>query len=480
MRFPKITAPEIFARYPFWMAAFVTVGVFLLYAGTLVPEVGWGDSAELSLVAYQLGLTHPPGYPLHTMLGKVATMFFAEPAIGTNILSAICTGLAAGALSRILFDLTARAMISIAVPVVFAVLPNIWEMAVVTEVYNVNILFLALAIWCFLRAEQTRFSKYLLPSAVLFGLSLGTYQANLLLLPAFLLVLWIRSPERSASGKMVLFCSVVCALWLLFAGYSVIRSRAALAFTYPLNSFQEIAAYVSGANLSPPFPQNLAHYVNRTLEHGRLFSENFLYLPIPIGLLGAVVLFGHKRATALFLALLFLTNYLFFSYYAVSDYFTMPTPSYFIFSIFVGYGLAFLAQRGSAGGQAIEYAGVAACVLLVGAQLFLQFPARFERSNTIPVTNLILPALEAFPPDAIIISRWERYAPMLYFQQTRDLRKDVTLAISSDYLAQIHVYSNGMPGSQILIDNRDKELTEKYRLKHYYRRWYLIVAPAGE
>lgn len=477
MRFLRILLDETFVKYPLSMGVFVSVGVFLLYAGTLVPEVGWGDSAELSLVAYQLGLSHPPGYPFYAILGKAMTMLFSEPAIGTNLLSAVCTSLAAGVMSMILFDLTARAMISIAIPVLFSVLPNIWEMAVVTEVYNVNIFFLGVSIYLFLKAEQSDFSKYLLPSAVLFGLSLGIYQANLLLLPVFLLVLWVRSPGNRVVGRLLLFCSIVGIIWILFAGYAVIRSRAALAINYPLNSLQEIVTYVTGANLSPPFPKDPAHYVNRTLEHARVFSKNFLYLPIPFGLLGAVALFSNRRTPALFLTFLFAVNYLFFSYYAVSDYLTMPTPSYFIFSIFIGCGLAFLFRRWSTGNRTAEYAGVAVCILLVGAQLFLQFPARFERSNTIPVTNLIIPALEAFPQDAVVISRWERFTPMLYFQQTRDLRTDVTLVVSDNYLAQIDAYYNEMPDSRILIDNQDRELTEKYRIERFHRRWFLIIAP---
>ena len=35
-----------------------------LYALTIAPEIGSGDSAELSLQAWQLGATHPPGYPV--------------------------------------------------------------------------------------------------------------------------------------------------------------------------------------------------------------------------------------------------------------------------------------------------------------------------------------------------------------------------------------------------------------------------------
>ena len=45
-----------------------------MYLATLVPEVDCGDCAELSLQAYQLGVTHRPGYPLHTVLAKALTL----------------------------------------------------------------------------------------------------------------------------------------------------------------------------------------------------------------------------------------------------------------------------------------------------------------------------------------------------------------------------------------------------------------------
>ena len=67
---------QILDAKPFLMAILSAVITFMLYLLTLVPEVGWGDSAELSLVAYQLGLTHPPGYPLHSILGKLVSVFF--------------------------------------------------------------------------------------------------------------------------------------------------------------------------------------------------------------------------------------------------------------------------------------------------------------------------------------------------------------------------------------------------------------------
>lgn len=462
---------------PLSMFTLVTTATFILYLGTLIPEVGWGDSAELSLVAYQFGLTHPPGYPLYTILGKLISIFFADPAIGMNLLGAICTSLTAGLMSLFLYELTAMPLIALSVPVLFATLPNIWDMAVVAEVYNVNILFLGISFYLFVRAEQSQFEKYFIPSAILFGLSLGTYQANLLLLPAFLLIVFIRSPREKILGRLFAFCSITGLIWLVFIGYSVVRSHATLAINYSLNSFREILAYITGVSLRPSYPKALTFYIGRTIQHANLFSKNFLYLPIPIGVLGAFAFFKQRRIAGLFLVFIFLINYLFFSYYAVSDYFTMPTPAYFIFCLWVGCGVAATGQWLKNHENIWKTISLALCLLVIGGQLISQLPERYALSNTRPVTDLIVPTLIAFPKDAIVISRWERYAPMLYFQQVRKMRGDVTLVVSYDYLNQINLLTLQAPGRPILIDNNDKMLKESYQIKHFQRRWFLIVAP---
>ncbi|RPI67958.1 MAG: hypothetical protein EHM38_09090 [Geobacteraceae bacterium] len=100
-----------------------------------------------------------------------------------------------------------------------------------------------------------------------------------------------------------------------------------------------------------------------------------------------------------------------------------------------------------------------------------------ERSNTFPVTELVLFALDEFPEDAIVISRWERYAPMLYFQQVYKVREDVTLVVSNEFLDQINEYSLRFPDRALLIDNKSDVLVEEYTIKRYFRRWFLIVAP---
>lgn len=462
---------------PIAAAVIPAVGALALYLRTLIWEAGWGDSAELALASYQLGLTHPPGYPLYTLLGKLASLFFADPAVGVNLLSAVCTALAVGVMSLTIRELTHSPLIAISTPLLFAVLPNIWDMAVVAEVYNVNILFVGCSLYFFIRAVRSQFAKFVPLSALFFGLSLGTYQANLLLLPAFLLALLIALPRRRLSRSLLVFVSLVAVLWLAFLFYTILRSYAPVVTRGPLDTFDKALVYISGAELRPGFPADVRFYVQRLQEHTRLFAGNFLYLAVPFGMLGAGALFKERRYIAIFLLAIFLINFLFFSFYAVSDYFTMPTPSYYVFAIWVGYGLAALSRVRVAHEKALEFASLVFCMALIAALVRGQLSARLDRSNAAEVTELVLFALKESPQNAIVISRWERYAPMLYFQQVYKVREDVTLVVSDDFMNQIMDYSRRFPERPILIDNHSDALVEKYKVRRYFRRWFLLESP---
>ena len=44
---------------------------FAIYARSVFPSVPGGDSGEMITIADQLGVPHPPGYPLYTMLAHL-------------------------------------------------------------------------------------------------------------------------------------------------------------------------------------------------------------------------------------------------------------------------------------------------------------------------------------------------------------------------------------------------------------------------
>lgn len=80
-------------RWPGRVAA-VILGVWSLL--TMARGLMWFDTGELALVAYELGLGHPPGQPLYTLLaGLCARIPGVDALVGMNALSAICAGLCA-------------------------------------------------------------------------------------------------------------------------------------------------------------------------------------------------------------------------------------------------------------------------------------------------------------------------------------------------------------------------------------------------
>ena len=64
---------------PLLLCPLIAIGLFIisltLYLTTLAPSVVtlFDDSLEFQLVTYQLGIAHPTGYPLYTILGKLFT-----------------------------------------------------------------------------------------------------------------------------------------------------------------------------------------------------------------------------------------------------------------------------------------------------------------------------------------------------------------------------------------------------------------------
>ena len=49
----------------------ISIVAFIVYVRTLCPTVDFIDSGELATVAYTLGIAHPTGYPLFTLVGWI-------------------------------------------------------------------------------------------------------------------------------------------------------------------------------------------------------------------------------------------------------------------------------------------------------------------------------------------------------------------------------------------------------------------------
>ena len=71
---------------------------FCVYTTTMCRSVGYTDSGELAAVVCTLGIAHPTGYPLFTLLGRCSMMIPSslEEILRLNIFTAFLTAIAVG------------------------------------------------------------------------------------------------------------------------------------------------------------------------------------------------------------------------------------------------------------------------------------------------------------------------------------------------------------------------------------------------
>ena len=73
------------------------LAVFIIYLQTIATTVGFIDSGELATVPYILGIAHPTGYPLWTLVTHIFSLLpiAKEEIVRLNIFSALATSSAA-------------------------------------------------------------------------------------------------------------------------------------------------------------------------------------------------------------------------------------------------------------------------------------------------------------------------------------------------------------------------------------------------
>lgn len=128
------------------VAALAALTAFAVYVFTLHPSVPAGDSGELITAAWTLGVAHPPGYPLYTLLAHAfaSLLPWGEVAFRMNLLSAILHAITVGVVAMTLLTLRAGTAGALAGALALAFAGPFWKYALVAEVFPLNSLFAAL------------------------------------------------------------------------------------------------------------------------------------------------------------------------------------------------------------------------------------------------------------------------------------------------------------------------------------------------
>ncbi|XP_078426756.1 transmembrane protein 260 isoform X2 [Cetorhinus maximus] len=121
-------------------------GLSAVYLRTLHRSVPGGDSGELVTAACELGVAHPPGYPLFTLLARLAMTIIplGSPVFRVNVLNAIL----GTATASLLFETAGRLSDSYSGGILAAGLFSFsrlaWQWSVAAEVFTLNNFFVSL------------------------------------------------------------------------------------------------------------------------------------------------------------------------------------------------------------------------------------------------------------------------------------------------------------------------------------------------
>ena len=205
--------------WAFWVAGLATLAV---YFWTLAPTVTLEDSGELAVASDYLGVPHPPGYPIWTLITWLFQLAFhwvkynghPNPAWSVGLASAVAgagaCGLLALLISRSGADLLDRAVAGgrfagragrllcaaagVGGGLLLAFSPVLWSQSVIVEVYALNALFqMGVVLLIYMWMQRPERSDWLWWASFLFGLGLTNHQTllflalALLMAPAFVL-----------------------------------------------------------------------------------------------------------------------------------------------------------------------------------------------------------------------------------------------------------------------------------------------------
>src|SRR3954467_8922595 len=126
-----------------WLqAGLVAAVLFALYALTAPRTVALEDDGLFILSSYFLGIEHPPGYPLFTLVGHLFSRLpFGSVAYRVHLASALFGALSCGAAGLCARAVSGRSLAAYVSALGLGLSPVFWSQAIIAEVYTLNTFF---------------------------------------------------------------------------------------------------------------------------------------------------------------------------------------------------------------------------------------------------------------------------------------------------------------------------------------------------
>lgn len=442
-------------------AGIVSLICFVVYCFTLSPDVGFTDSGELAAVCTTLGVAHPTGYPLYTILGYLWTLLPLpfSPVFKLNIFAAFCTALSAGLLywniqllltlvqktkqasknkKTILvqesFDDKKITVIAATTSLLYGFSSIIWHQSSGNEVYSLQLVLFTVIIGLFLRAmivPDGERKRALMIWALTLGLGFGNHGTTILLAPAMLFMFFKRPNEglvfTSNRFREIVYLALPFLIGLSVWMYLPLRSASLPDFNWGEvhRSWDKFWYHASGKQFQ-------IWMFNGSFSKN--FQEFFKELHLQFGIIGLPFMvigftqFWKRDKTLGTFALLLVLGCLFYSFnYGIHDiepYFALAVIGLLFFTAFGFVWFFGLLEKKQLSNAIIL--GIMCVVPLFNVVLNYQEANKSEDSVVAEYTQTMVQKL---PKNTLIISaQWDYWCSSFWYKQScENLRPDIVL-----------------------------------------------------
>lgn len=468
--------------------------VVALYYRTMAPGLTFVDSGELATVATRLGIAHPTGYPLFTLLGWIVThlSFGPEAITRLNLMAAFCCAAAASLFYTLFLHLlTATRPLEESAEKYAWLLPSaafsgalllafsetFWSQAVAVEVYSLHLLLVSIVLLTFFRAllpageGAVLVARYWSLFAFALGLSFANHMTTILLGPGLLYLYFAMNGRRKAAWTRIGRMSPFFLLGLSPYVYLPVRASEGPSFNWGAPAtLERFLWHVSGK-------QYRVWIFSSTEAAGKQFQyfisslpSEFAYIGLVLALIGVIVVFREKRKLFWGTIIFFVTCVGYSINYDIHDIDSYFLLAYICVSVWATFGIGVIIRWlvGRWDGPRVLWQSFA--VGLVLPTLIFNF-SRVDQSKNRLVEDYTRDMFVSLAPNALVLSyQWDYWvAASLYVQYVRGYRTDVAvvdkeLLRRSWYLQELDVrYPWLVEQSRPEIESFKREL---YRFEH--------------
>jgi len=426
-----------------WVADGVLfLGALGLYLSTLAPTMLSADSGEFQIVGPVLGVAHPPGFALYTMLAKLFSLLpLGETAYRVNLMGAVT-----GAVTLLVVGRTARHIAGsmwagLAAACALGVSTTFWAQSTTANIRGLTILTVALCCYYLVRylsvlPGSKEGTGALTGFAVSYGLAIAHHAWPVILAPVFVSVVLWHDPALIRQPRCWPRYVIAFALPFLSDLYIVVRAITGAPFgTTDLVDAGHVVDHLIGRGFSGDMFAFLR--LDHTLWERFLVVGNILHFQFGSTLLlvagiGAVWLARHRPKLAVLLGGVFLVMSFIVATYRAPQSVEYLMPAYVPVALCVGCTGALIRRLSiSKAPRALLSALLFLPVFTLGWAHLPSYRMLHHDRTARAYTEAVL---QDAPPEARILSNWHWYTPLRYLQLVEGQRTDVEV---------VYVYPQG-------------------------------------